>query len=278
LALSLAIAAHEDSGKIEAPSSVFFGTGWGALSETYDFLTRLFETDGQFPSPTDFVGSVHNAPAGQIAMHFQSTGANITTTGGDYSFEQSLMAAQLLSRGISGSLLLVGADEAHGVLSNLFDRSVSADEILSDGGGAFCLKRGDDTTGLHVGLAFYETAENNPQAIASLIDRLGGPEQINVAYGALLAGVPKCRRSVGEKQLQAFLSLSEFKNPVIDYRRIVGEFASASAVASVIAARLLAEGEVPGPLCHGPTLHLNGKGVLVIGVGEFITAVEVFTR
>jgi 3-oxoacyl-[acyl-carrier-protein] synthase-1/3-oxoacyl-[acyl-carrier-protein] synthase II len=82
LALSLAIAAHKDSGEVDAPSSVFFGTGWGALSETYDFLTRLFETDGQFPSPTDFVGSVHNAPAGQIAMQFRSTGANVTTTGG----------------------------------------------------------------------------------------------------------------------------------------------------------------------------------------------------
>ena len=278
LALSLAIAAHEDSGKVDAPSSVFFGTGWGALSETYDFLTRVFETNGQFPSPTDFVGSVHNAPAGQIAMHFQSTGANVTTTGGDYSFEQSLMVAQLLSAGISGSLFLIGADETHEVLSNLFDRSVSADKILSDGGGAFCLKRGDNTTGRHIGVAFYENAENNPEAISSLINRLGGPERIKATYGVLLAGVPKCRRSEGERQLQAFLSLSDFKNPVIDYRKIVGEFASASAVAAVIAARLLAEGEIPGPLFNGNTFHLNGKGVLIIGVGKFITAVEVFTR
>jgi 3-oxoacyl-[acyl-carrier-protein] synthase-1/3-oxoacyl-[acyl-carrier-protein] synthase II len=278
LALSLAIAAHEDSGQVDAPSSIFLGTGWGALSETYDFLTRVFETRGQFPSPTDFVGSVHNAPAGQIAMHFQSTGANITTTGGDYSFEQSLMVAQLLSTGASGSALLVGVDESHEVLSTLFDRSVSADEVLSDGGGAFCLKRGDNSTGPHIGVAFYENAENNPEAILSLIKRLGGPGRINSAYGALLAGVPKRCRSEGERQLQAFLSLSEFKNPVIDYRKIVGEYASASAVASVIAARLIKEGKIPAPLCHGHTFHLNGKGVLVIGVGEFITATEFFTR
>ena len=242
LALSLAISAHEDSGKVDPPSSVFFGTAWGALSETYDFLTRLFETDGHFPSPTDFVGSVHNAPAGQIAMQFQSTGANVTTTGGDYSFEQSLMAAQLLSAGINGSLFLIGADESHEVLSKLFDRSISADDILSDGGGAFCLKRGVNTTGRHIGLAFYENGENNPEAISSLINRLGGPERIRTTYGALLAGVPKSCRREGETQLQAFLSLTEFKNPVIDYRKIVGEFASASAVAAVIAARLLAEG------------------------------------
>jgi 3-oxoacyl-(acyl-carrier-protein) synthase len=278
MVLSLAIAAHEDSGRIDAPSSVFLGTGWGALSETYDFLTRLFETDGQFPSPTDFVGSVHNAAAGQVAMQFQSTGANVTTTGTDCSFEQSLMAAQLLSAGISGSLFLIGADESHEVLSSLFDRSVSLDEILSDGGGAFCLKRGDHTTGLHIGLAFYENAGTNPGAISSLTNRLGGPGRINTTFGALLAGIPKCRRSEGERQLQAFLSLSGFKNPVIDYRKIVGEFASASAVAAVIAARLLAEGKIPGPFFHGRTFDLNGKGVLILGVGKFITAVEVFAR
>jgi 3-oxoacyl-[acyl-carrier-protein] synthase-1/3-oxoacyl-[acyl-carrier-protein] synthase II len=278
LALVLAIAAHEDSGKVDAPSSVFFGTGWGALSETYDFLTRVFETKGRFPSPTDFVGSVHNAPAGQIAMHFQSTGANITTTGGDYSFEQSLMAAQLLCTGVGGSVVLVGADESHEVLSKLFDRSVSAEEVLSDGGGAFCLKSGDDTSGPHIGIAFFENAENDPAAILSLVDRLGGPDQINSAYGALLAGIPKRCRSEGERQVRAFVSLSEFKHPVIDYRKIVGEYASASAVASVIAARIVKAGGMPGSLGRGDTLDLNGKGVLVIGVGEFITAIEIFTR
>jgi len=278
LALSLAIAAHEDSGRADTPSSVFFGTGWGALSETHDFLTRLFETDGQFPSPTDFIGSVHNAPGGQIAMQFQSTDANVTTTGGDYSFEQSLMVAQLLSKNTSDSFFVTGADESHAVLSRLFDRSVLDDEILSDGGGAFCLKRGDNLSGRRIGLEFYENAQNNPGVILSLVDRLGGPAQINAAYGALLAGIPAGCRREGEKQLQTFLSLSGFKNPVIDYRKMIGEFASASAVAAVMAAKFLEKGEIPGPLCDGRSVRLNGKGVLVIGLGKFITAMEVSKR
>ena len=135
LALSLAIAAHENSGEGDDPSAVFLGTGWGALSETSDFLTRLFETDEQFPSPIDFIGSVHNAAAGQIAMRFQATGANITMTGGDYSFEQALMAAGLLSNSIDDTFLVIGADESHPQLSRLFDRSASGSAILSDGGG-----------------------------------------------------------------------------------------------------------------------------------------------
>ncbi|MCP4669153.1 MAG: 3-oxoacyl-ACP synthase, partial [Deltaproteobacteria bacterium] len=143
LALSLAIAAHEDSGKADRPSSIFFGTGWGALSETFDFLTRLYETDEKFPSPTDFVGSVHNAPGSQIAMHFQSTGANVTTTGGDYSFEQSVMAAGLLQRETDKTFLVLGADESSRKLSPLLDGSILPGKGLTDGGGALCLARGD---------------------------------------------------------------------------------------------------------------------------------------
>src|SRR5665811_766584 len=97
----------------ENPSSIFVGTGWGALSETYDFLTRLADSGEQFPSPTDFVGSVHNGPAAQAAIMFGATGANITTSGGDYSFEQALLAAELMMKGGSESCLVLGADEGH---------------------------------------------------------------------------------------------------------------------------------------------------------------------
>ena len=81
LALSLAAAARADSGLPDAPASIFFGTGWGALSETYDFLIQLFESQEQFAGPIDFIGSVHNAAAGQVAIQFGCVGPNITVTG-----------------------------------------------------------------------------------------------------------------------------------------------------------------------------------------------------
>ena len=95
-----------------SPASIFFGTGWGPLSETHDFLSKLFESGEQFTSPTDFVGSVHNAPAGQAAIWLKATGANMTVTGGDYSFEQALFAAALAA-GDGETLLVMGADEHH---------------------------------------------------------------------------------------------------------------------------------------------------------------------
>jgi 3-oxoacyl-[acyl-carrier-protein] synthase-1/3-oxoacyl-[acyl-carrier-protein] synthase II len=278
LALSLAIAAHENSGEGDSPSAVFLGTGWGALSETSDFLTRLFETNEQFPSPIDFIGSVHNAAAGQIAMRFQATGANITMTGGDYSFEQSLMAASLLSNRIDGTFLVIGADESHPQLSRLFDRSTCGSAILSDGGGALCLKAGASASGSTIQPVFFESRENNPEVISSLIQRLEQRGQINDRYGVILAGHPAACRREGEMQLQNLLSLAGFNPPVIDYRKITGEYASASAVAAAMAVQFLQDGKIPEVLCNDKAADLNQKGVLIIGTGTFITAMEVMPK
>jgi len=63
---------------------------------------------------------------------------------------------------------------------------------------------------------------------------------------------------------------------VIDYRKITGEFASASAVAAVMAAELLQNGEIPGPLCDSSPCQLTHKGLLVVGLGKCVTALAVF--
>ena len=275
MALSLALAAWESGGSAQRPSSVFWATGWGALSETYDFLKRLFDTNEKYPSPTDFVGSVHNAPAGQVALHFQATGANITTSGGDYSFEQALLAAQLLTTDGCGSLLLIGADEGHGVLSPLLDPSVAGDGAYSDGGGAFWLGRSEVSSGPAIDLLFFQNEENTPDVIAALIDLLGGADRIRSRFGGILVGIPAAVRPAAESQLRSFLKLSGWKSPVVDYRQTVGEFASASAVAAVLAARFVAAGRIPDSLCRERDGRLNEKGMLVLGLGPFVAAMEV---
>ncbi|MGB5749691.1 MAG: beta-ketoacyl synthase N-terminal-like domain-containing protein [Desulfobacterales bacterium] len=278
LALSLAIAAHENSRTDDTPAAVFLGTGWGALSETSDFLNRLFETDEQFPSPTDFVGSVHNAAAGQIAMQFQATGANITMTGGDYSFEQALMAADLVSGNIRKDFLVIGADESHPELSRLFDRSVAKSACPSDGGGALYLRKETGISGLTIRSVFFESSENNPEVISSLIQRIEQQQPLNDRYGVILAGLPAACRRKGVTQLQTLLALTGFNHPVIDYRKLTGEFATASAVAAVMAVKFLQEGQVPEPLCEDKPGELGAKGALIIGTGDVITAMEVMPQ
>jgi 3-oxoacyl-[acyl-carrier-protein] synthase-1/3-oxoacyl-[acyl-carrier-protein] synthase II len=273
ISLSLASAALETANPAGSPSAVFFSTGWGSLSETDDFLMKLYQNNEKLSSPMDFIGSVHNAPAGQIAMMHGATGPNITMTGGNYSFEQALIAASLLAPENENPFLVVGADEFQHRLSMLIDASVAKNPVFSDGGGALCLKNGD--TGLRICPTFYQMTDQSSSVISSLIDQLGGAEKIQERFGAILAGIPEADRAIAETQMDEFLSISGIRVPVIDYRKFIGDFASASAVAVTIAVHLVERGFIPGIFCGGKDLFLNNKGILVLGAGSIITAIEV---
>ncbi|MBN2040523.1 MAG: beta-ketoacyl synthase chain length factor [Spirochaetes bacterium] len=272
MVLSLAVNAQQNGNDVK-PRSIYFGTGFGALSETYDFLDKLYESNEQFPSPTDFVGSVHNAPAGQASIWLGATGANITSTAGDYSFEQSLLCASLTSAEENDPMMVIGADEYHNVLTKILDRSSEPDSP-SDGGGAFLLTHGEKS-GLNIFVPFFEYAVDNKNIISSLMNRLGGVDRIKELFGAVFAGIPAYKRTAGKIQLSELRSEISYSIPYIEYRKFTGEFASASAVASVVAANCVNYGMVPS-LSGNKEFDLNNKGILIIGFGDFITAIEIY--
>ena len=275
LALLLAQEADQATGNGVSPSAVFMGTGWGALSETYDFLTRLTESNEQFPSPTDFVGSVHNSPAGQVALHSRATGANVTTSGGDHSFEQALLAALALL-GEDETALLLGADEGHAPLSCLLDPSISDGQPLADGGGALQVSRNRHQARCLVRLPFYGRG-NDKDLPERLIDALGGVTFVTTKYAAVLAGIPAGSYQQGMAQLENFFHRIGQRLPLWPYRACIGEFASASAVAAAMAATFVEAGTVPGALLGGADLHLDREAkLLVLGTGKALTAMEFF--
>ncbi|MBU0943110.1 MAG: beta-ketoacyl synthase chain length factor [Proteobacteria bacterium] len=275
LALSLAAAAYDDSGLTQPPKSVFMGTGWGALSETYDFLKKLRDTEEQFPSPIDFVGSVHNSAAGQVAIMFGSTMANITTSGGDYSFEQAVLAAETMLDDTSPPAFVLSADEGHDQFSPLFDPSIQPGAPLADGGGGFCLCRKAIPGKVALQIPFYRPAAA-PGVLDALVNALGGAERLRNQNGLILAGIPACSSKDGEQQLLEFLNKTMLSVPVLHYREMSGEFASASALAAVMAVHFLETGLFPPPLASQGREGLlpAAKKVLVLGLGTTITAME----
>ena len=278
MTLSLAVNAHAYTGLADRKlDSVFMGTGWGALSETHDFLSRLMESKEQFPSPTDFVGSVHNGPAGQVAIMFAAAGANITTSGGDYSFEQALLAAELMQEDPLRPALVIGADEGHAVFSPLFDPSIAQGESLADGGGALWINRIPEGATCCVSIPLYQsgTPEN---AVAQLIDALGGKDTIRESCAVLLAGIPAAMHGEGEAQLEEFVELAGLTAPVIRYRELTGEFASASALAAAWAASFFDAGRIPATLTAGNDIVMDERmnTVLVLGLGRYLTAMKFF--
>jgi 3-oxoacyl-[acyl-carrier-protein] synthase-1/3-oxoacyl-[acyl-carrier-protein] synthase II len=275
IVLSLAVAAAESSGADAAPSSVSFGTGWGALSETNDFLMKLFETNEEFSSPTDFVGSVHNAPAGQAAILLKSTGPNMTVTGGDCSFEQALVTADLIA-GDDDGVLVMGADEYHDGLSGLFDASVALEGVKTDGGGALLLRPGSQGQGPLVRAPFYCGIARD-DSLDPMIGSLGGPDRIRKGFGAVFAGMPRAHGEQCRAQLQAFIQKTGFAGPVIDYRAFLGEYATVSSVAAVLACHFVHAGSLPR-LAGADALDLEGRGVLLLSLGAGLAAVEIIGR
>jgi hypothetical protein len=283
LALGQALCPEPEAG----PGRIFFGTGFGPLSETHDFLQALLSDPQRLASPIDFVGSVHNAPAGQLAMRLGARGANVTATSRDSSFEAALWMAELLAQDVEETeearardLLVLGADEHHPVLSPRFDPSSGAP---ADGGGALWLRLEQDCVpgqaGPGVRLRVCRLAPERPEEVATevaaLVEELGGPSALRERYGALLVDLPAAQRRDGGARLRALVQSAAFPGPVVDLRPLLGEFSSASAVAAVLAVRLVAGGEVPTGLSEGRgPLALGGRGVLLVGLGSHLTAVD----
>jgi len=274
LALALADAAERDGAAYGRPKSVFAGTAWGPLSETHEFLARLFQSGGRFSSPTEFVGSVHNAPAGQLAMYCGAKGPNVTATAGDASFEQALLLAALLAGAEDEPILLAGFDEAHAVFGPLLEPLPSG-EARADGGGALLVRRAGAGAGIRVRTAFLASAPDESMLPEGLVPALGGGPRVRDSFGAIFARIPVDEREAAERRLDAFRRETGFAGPVLDIGRALGHFAAASAVATVMAVRLLRDGRVPAALAGGRDVALEGRGVLLLGLGRRASALEV---
>ncbi len=273
--MTLALAQESIPGDTKQPECVFMGTGWGALSETYDFLERLTKTKEMFPSPTDFIGSVHNGPAGQAAIMFGSTGANITSTGGDYSFEQSVCTAvHCLASGETG--LLIGADEGHEPFSPLLDPSVSMGAPLADGGASFVVSKDREGALCRLSLPYFASCITNNWVDELLISLFQQRSKNTQDYTLILAGIPAAMKQKGEEQLRTFMDQARLSAPVIRYRKQTGEFATASAVATALGISLLEAGHAPAALTGEQHINLESQNstILVLGLGQQISAME----
>ena len=253
LMLALAQTAHQASGVSGPPGLIAVGTAWGPLAETHDFLRKLFESGEQFSSPTDFIGSVHNAPAGQTALLLGATGPNLTCSAGDRSFSQALLCASLDLA--TGSALVMAAEAHQAQLSPLFEPA-SQGAHASDGGAALLLLADDGAPGARLRW-LGESATPGPAFIDALA--LG-----NIAdrYDAVLVNLPAAFSSAAHNEMDEMGSLARRNCPIIAVRDRLGHHASIAATLAALAARAVTEGvlplaELPLPLARKRLLLLD---------------------
>ena len=173
------------------------------------------------------------------------------------------------------SALLLAADEGHDQLSRLLDPSISAEDMLADGGGALHISRQTAKARCLLRLAFYQQAAEGD--IQALVDQLGGPDQVAQSYAAVLIGMPAAMAETATRQQRDLIAAVENRIPVVEFRKLVGQFASASAVAAALAAQFVATGILPGNMLCGSDLPIApGKRLLILGCGDYLTAMEMW--
>ena len=92
--------------------ALVFGTGYGGLTATRDFLEGMAARGAEFGSPIAFQQSVHHSPAGQISIALGSRGPALTTSTRELSGESALQVAiTLLATERAEEVLVVAADE-----------------------------------------------------------------------------------------------------------------------------------------------------------------------
>ena len=89
--------------------AVALGTGLGSVDEGSLLLENWIAKAEREPSPARFPGSVHNAPAAQIAIDLGARGLNSAPTAADISFEGALWQGMCQLAGDEADCALVGA-------------------------------------------------------------------------------------------------------------------------------------------------------------------------
>ena len=89
----------------EKPNAIVIGTALGALDETKGVLDGVYG-DG-FPSPRNFIASVHNSMAGKLALELKIAGPNLTVCDGQNTTASALATADLLNESDFPVLLLL---------------------------------------------------------------------------------------------------------------------------------------------------------------------------
>jgi 3-oxoacyl-(acyl-carrier-protein) synthase len=89
--------------------AVALGSGFGSLDEGSTVLENWIAKEEREPMPARFPGSVHNAPAAQVAIDLGARGLNSAPTAADISFEGALWQGMCQLAGDEADCALVGA-------------------------------------------------------------------------------------------------------------------------------------------------------------------------
>ncbi len=108
---------------VKNPGGIISSSGWGCLTDTYEFLADITKEGDEPPWPATFINSTHNTPGGQIALYLECQNYNNVIVNGNTSFELALEDALMLLAEGKDNILVGGYDEITTIDYELKERS-----------------------------------------------------------------------------------------------------------------------------------------------------------
>jgi hypothetical protein len=219
---------------IEKPDAIIAGTGLGCVTDTTQFLTKLIENKEEALNPTPFIQSTHNTIASQIALLLQCLGYNQTYSQRGFSFENALHdAVMLLTENPGSNILIGGLDETTDVGTKIFDEIGFSKVTQGEGAVFFVLS--DSPTNAWAEIAGMRTIykpKSSQEVTFQIKDLLDSSNTKVEDIDLVLLG------ACGDQKFDSLMNEAAalFSNPRHLFKKLCGEYATASSFALWLAA------------------------------------------
>jgi len=247
---------------VPMPDAIITGTAYGCLDDTGVFLSKMINQQEEMLTPTAFIQSTHNTVGGQIALLLGCHAYNNTFVHKAFSFESALLDSMMILReGAVQHILTGGLDEitdhSHAILSRfgLYKQEPVRNTALlqSDTKGTIA---GEGAAFFTLGVVMAAHTVAQLTGLATLyrpadIPEITGALQVFLAAHAcsvedvdlLITGR---NGDVDEDSVYEAITQALFpQTAVAGFKHLSGEYPTASAFATWMAARILQWQQLP---------------------------------
>lgn len=239
---------------------IITGTGLGCVIDSEKFVQAIIDNDEQYLTPTPFIQSTHNTVGGQVALELGCKAYNFTYVHGSVSFEMALLDALMQLRSGEGTNFLVGGIdelgahtiEIHRRIKHIKEQPIDTSKIIGsdtegtvfgEGANFFVIsaEQKQDSWAELVGLQTFNTiAPDNLETLTESFLR-----DHNLSADDVDAVVLGCNGDVEFDTLYNPLKTQFSESLQLGYKHLCGEYYTASAFGTWLAAKILKEQQIP---------------------------------
>lgn len=238
--------------QLEQPDAIITGTGMGCIEDTEKFLNSIICNAEEFLTPTAFIQSTHNTVGAQIALGLKCKAYNNTYVHAALSFESALLDAQLLLQQEEAKHVLVGGVDELGTeiishIRHMEDANANGIQVpFGEGASFFVLSSEARASAVQlVDMEMCSTASEN--SIQQKLSHFLTKNQVQALdIDVLIVG----------RNGDAFDSYYDGVSTLVEnatefhYKRVIGEYYTASSFGLWSAYEILNRQDVPKPLIY----------------------------